>query len=170
PDMDVSEAPQTTEIDTFYSMTLTYPEGLSHNCETLMRDPQTGDLYLVTKSSDGQSPVFRKPAPHIDGSETEVEWVTELQFGQAPLSGSASTTAGAFSPTGDRLVIRTYSDAWLWYREAGQSVGEALGTEACDVEAPSEAQGEAICLSADGAGYITISEGAARPIYYTPLD
>ena len=170
PEVDVNAAPTTTALDSFDAMRLTYPDGASHNCETLMHDPQTGDLYLVTKSGDGQSPVFRKPAPHIDGSETEVQWVAGLQFGQAPLSGSASTTAGAFSPSGDRLLIRTYTDAWLWHREAGQSMAETLSGDACDVEAPNETQGEAICFTTDGQGYLTISEGLSRPVYFTPLD
>ena len=160
----------TQSIENFSSMTLTYPEGVAHNCETVMRDPLTGDLYLVVKSGDGKSPVFRKAAPHTDGSEVELEWVADLVFGSAPLSGSASTTAGAFSPNGDKILIRTYSHAYMWTRSDGQSVAEALSGPPCDVHAPDEPQGEAICFSADGAGYITISEGSHQPIYYTGLD
>ena len=170
PVLDSASEPGDQDVESFSSLTLTYPEGVAHNCETLMRDPLNGDLYLVVKSSDGKSPVFRKAAPHIDGSKTELEWVADLAFGSPPLSGSASTTAGAFSPSGDKIIIRTYSSAYLWFRQEGQSVAQALEGPPCDVQAPDEPQGEAICFSADGAGYITISEGTNQPIYYTGLD
>ena len=157
------------EADGFASMQLTYPDGASHNCETLMWDPVTGDLYLVTKEANDFSLVFRKPAPHEHGTSTEVELVASLRFGQAPLYGSSNTTGGDISPSGDRILIRTYSRAWLWHREPGQSIAEALAGEPCDVEAPDEQQGEAACFTPDGAGYVTVSEGTGQPIYYTPL-
>jgi hypothetical protein len=154
----------------YATMQLTYPDGVSHNCETLMWDPVTGDLYLVTKKTNDLSHVFRKPAPHVGGTTTELEPVTSLPFGQAPLSGSSSTTGGDISPSGDRVLIRTYSRAWMWHREPGQSIAEALEGEACDLDAPDEQQAEAVCFTPDGAGYLTVSEGTGQPINYTPLE
>ncbi|MGB0591164.1 MAG: PKD domain-containing protein [Myxococcota bacterium] len=170
PDVDTGSEGEMHAVNTWSSMTLTYPDGASHNCETLMRDPQSGDLYLVIKSSDGVSPIFRKPAPHTHGSETELEWVGELLFGTAPLTGSKSTTAGAFSPTGDRVLIRTYTDAWVWQRGPNETVAEALAGEPCNVEATGEPQGEAACFHRDDSGYLTLSEGMHETLHYIPLN
>jgi PKD repeat protein len=169
PAVDAGQEAVSETLSGFSTMTLTYPDGESHNCETLAYDPRTGALIIVTKSSDGESHVFEKPAPHVDGSQTELTFITTLQFGSAPLTGSPTTTAGAFSPLGDQLIIRTYSDAWIWLRDGSQTLAEALQGTVYDASAPSEAQGEAIAYTPDGSGYVTISEGVGSDILFTPI-
>ena len=169
PVVELNQAEISAELTDFSTLTLTYPDGEAHNCETLAYDPRTGSLIIVTKSADGESHVFEKPAPHEDGTETELTFLATLQFGSEPLTGSANTTAGDFSPLGDQLLIRTYSDAWMWLRDGSESLADALAGEACDAVAPSENQGEAIAYTPDGSGYVTISEGTGSPILLTPL-
>lgn len=166
---DGEPAEHTLAAGEYATMELTYPDGASHNCETLMWDPMTGDLYVVTKKVNDLSHVFRKPAPHEHGTSTEVELVTSLRFGQEPIPGSSNTTGGDISPSGDRILIRTYSRVWMWHREPGQTVAEALDNGPCDLDAPDEPQSEAVCFTPDGAGYLTLSEGTNQPIYYVPL-
>lgn len=156
-------------IEDFSTMILLYPDD-AHNAETLMRDPVSGDLYVVTKDYDGPSYVFRKPAPHADDSETELELVAELLFGEAPLEGGVATTSGDFSPLGDRIAVRTYDHAWMWRRDQAFSLAEAFAGEPCDLGAPDEEQGEALAFTQDGAGYLVVSEGEHPPIWYVPLD
>lgn len=163
------EAPVETELTGISTLTMVYPDG-AHNAETLMVDPVTGDLYVVTKSTDGVSDVYRKPAPHEDGTETELELVANLTFGEDPLSGSERTTAGDFSPLGDRIAIRTYDHAYMWRRDQAYTVAHALADDPCDLGAPDEPQGEAFAFTRDGKGYVTLSEGLNQPIYYTPLN
>jgi PKD repeat protein len=167
PDVDLEGAPVDVQLEVVAAMELTYPDGQGHNCETVLRDPWNGDLYLVTKSSSG-TVVYRKPAPHVEGT-TELEWVTELDFTEPPFSGSSVATGGDISPSGRRIILRTYTHAWLWIREEGQSVADAFAGPVCDVQAPVEGQGETAAFSPDGAGYITVSEGVAQPIHYTPF-
>lgn len=169
PAVDAGQEAVSETIADFSTLTLTYPDDEAHNCETLAYDPRTGSLIIVTKSSDGESHIFEKPAPHEDGTSTELTWIHTLQFGTEPLTGSANTTAGAFSALGDRFLIRTYSDAWLWIRDGSESLRTALEGEACDAESPSESQGEAIGFTPDGAGYVTISEGTGSAVLFTPL-
>ena len=169
PAVDASQEAISETVSDFSTLTLTYPGEEAHNCETLAYDPRTGSLIIVTKSSDGESHVFEKPAPHEDGTSTELTWLRTLDFGTAPLTGSANTTAGAFSPLGDRFIVRTYSDAWIWIRDGSESLTEALDGEACDAVSPYESQGEAIGFTPDGKGYLTISEGVGSPVLFTPL-
>ena len=163
------EEPVELDLTEVSTLTLTYPDG-AHNCETVMVDPVTGDLLLVTKSYDGDTAIFRKAAPHEDGSNTVLEHIADLEFGAAPLSGSGATTAGSFSPLGDRIGIRTYSSAYLWRRDQAEGFAETFAGEACDMEPPGEKQGEAMDFSVDGAGYLLLSEGDDQPLYYVPLD
>jgi hypothetical protein len=146
---------------------LTYPDG-AHNAETLLVDPLSGDLYIVAKSSDGISPVFRAAAPLSSTSPIAMTKVATLRFGMAPLSGGRTTTGGDISPRGDEIAIRTYDAAFLWRRSAGMSVAAALSTVPCPLPLRIEIQGEALGFASDGSGYYTVSEGSNQPIYLYP--
>jgi hypothetical protein len=152
-----------------HSLTLRYPDG-AHNAESLLIDPVTGDLYVVTKDAGGPAHVFHKPAPHEDGSTTELVEIASLLFGEAPLEGSGATTAADWSPLGDQIAIRTYSAAWLWRRDQAESVAAAFAGTPCDLDAPTENQGEALSFTADGSGYVVVSEGSHPAIHHTPLE
>jgi len=148
---------------------LDYPDEASHNSETIMVDPVTQDLWVVTKSYDGVSGVFRKQPPHDDGQLATLEEIAWLDFSEDPLSGNA-TTGGGFSPLGDRFVIRTYSTrVSIWRRDGSQTVAEALEGEVCSVSMPSERQAETIAFTASGDALLSISEGDAQPINHLPL-
>ncbi len=151
------------ELETF---TLRYPDG-SHNCESIMIDPANGDFYVMVKSGDGVSPVYRAPAPlsNEDG-DIIMEQVANLNFGPAPLNGSRNTTAADISPSGREIIVRTYSRVFLWRRPPGMTVGEAFGTPVCPMPHANERQGEAIGYGQDDNGYYTVSEGANQPIFY----
>jgi PKD repeat protein len=149
---------------------LEYPYGNKHNAETLMVDPVTDDLYIVTKSYDGTTGVFRKPAPHDSDELTTTEEIVWLDFSSSPLSGNA-TTGGAFSPLGDRIAIRTYgTTAYVWLRDGSETVAEALADDPCPVTMPSERQAETIEFSVAGDALLSISEGEAQPIHRLPFD
>ncbi len=169
PSIALADVPVTAELTTFTQMTLLYPDG-AHNAETLMHDPVTGDLYVVTKDYEGSTSVYRKPAPHVDGVTSTLDHVADLVFGEDPLPGSGATTGGDISPLGDRIAIRTYSHAWAWRRDQAFSVAEAFAGEPCDLGAPDEPQGEALGFTRDGAGYLTLSEGEHVPLHFVPLD
>ena len=134
--------------------------------ETLLVDPENGDVYLVTKSADGVSPIFRAAAPLQAGADIRLERVAGLTFGRAPLGGNASTTGGDIAPDGSAIVVRTYSAAFLWRRAPGATIAEAFATEPCALPRPRDPQGEAIGFARDGRGLYTVSEGAGTPVYF----
>ncbi len=148
---------------------LSYPDGEAHNSETLMVDPVDETLYVVTKSYDGVSGVFRKPAPHVDGESFELEEVVWLDFSKDPLGGSA-TTGGEFSLLGDRFAIRTYhTTVHLWLRDTAVGMKEILQGEPCALVLPSERQSETIAFSPTDNALISISEGESQPVNWVPL-
>ncbi len=153
------------------SITLTYPLFFwlfyTHDAETLMCDPQTGDLYVVTKSDDVMR-IFRAPAASLVGGAT---------VGMTQIGGDFSfrrATGGCISSTGSEIVIRGYSNnpaygypaAQLWTRGSGQTVAQALAGTPVSIPIASEGQGEAIDFDGIGSGYFTLSEGGNQPLYY----
>ncbi|PCK09313.1 MAG: hypothetical protein COA42_04725 [Alteromonadaceae bacterium] len=139
-------------------ITLNYPDG-AHNAETLMVDPISGDLFVLTKTS-GTSVLYRAAAPL--GSNVNLQAVHTFDF------NTELTTAGEISPSGDLIVVRTYGNVYAWRRAPGTSVAEAMRGPRLNWPARSEQQGEAIGFAADGSGYFTISEGNTQPVYFYP--
>ncbi|MDZ4700979.1 MAG: hypothetical protein SH809_14825, partial [Rhodothermales bacterium] len=144
---------------------LTYPDG-PHNSETLMVDPATGDLYIVTKSS-GRQAVYRAPLAPAGGAAFVLERV-----GEVALRGSVSLTqravAGDISPSGRWSLVKSYDVVYRY--EAGLDPWYADTPEAMPYVP--EPQGEAIAWAADESGYFTLSEeagGVPAILYYYPL-
>ena len=159
-------ASQPVALDGVDRITLVYPDG-AHNAETLLVDPLTADVFIVTKSTKGDSRVFRAPAPLAAGAAvTMKDTGVALRFGVPPLGGDERATAGDISVRGDKIVVRTRSSAFLWRRSEGQTVTQAMTGVPCPVPLRTEPQGEAFGFAADDSGYYTTSEGKGEPIYW----
>ncbi|NVB39677.1 hypothetical protein G6O69_17675 [Pseudenhygromyxa sp. WMMC2535] len=135
------------------ALELTYPDG-SHNAETLLVDPVSGDLFIVTKGEE--TGLYRLAAPLAAG---------ELEKLADPNYPSALATGGEISPQGDFVAVRGYIDAFLWPRADGQTIGEAMLAEPCEIPVASEPQGETLAIDADSMGYFTLSEGTGQPLW-----
>lgn len=177
PKLDRAAAPIAGTLSDVERLALRYPDG-PHDAETLMVDPLSGDIIIVTKDGGG-SQVFRAPGTLDANATTTLQPIGRIDFSQLkkraefgddapPLAraGSALATSGEISPSGDIIVIRTYSAVWLWPRAAGQSIGNALAAAPCEAASAAEPQGEAIAFDADGLGYVTVSEGEHPLIHH----
>lgn len=145
------------------TLTLTYPDG-AHDAEALLVDPLDGDLLVVTKdwSLGGASEVYRAPAGLDGGSTTELEHVASL-----PLPVGTLVTAADVSPDGSVVAVRSYGAVALYERPAGEPLWAAFATTPCDGPAPRERQGESLGFAADGASYVTVSEGDGSVLHRT---
>lgn len=149
------------------AFTLEYPDG-AHDAETLLVDPRSGDLFIVTKTlATGSSGVYRVAADDLGPRTAALRLVASLAVPSAPFPGS-TVTAGDISPRGDEILLRTYFTAFVWRRGPLQSVAGALNGARCPVPLAVETQGEAIAYRRDGNGYLTTSEwrdAGPRPLY-----
>jgi hypothetical protein len=141
------------------ALPFTYPDG-SHNAETLLADPVTGGLFVVTKSL-GTSSVYAFPLPLTPNQSVVLKKAGDISLPIMP----ALITGGDVHPTGRGVLLRTYSDVWLFPQAKGMSVADALLGTPCPEPIPTESQAEAIGWLASGQGYITTSEGADAPIH-----
>jgi hypothetical protein len=156
PNVSVGQAAITQTLTSFETLLFTYPDR-PHDAETLMVDPITGDLLIVTKEDDGKSSVFRAPGTTPVRQSTVLEQVASLTFG-VPGAASAHASGGDISPNGDRVLIRTHSAIFLWPRLGG------VGWDATFAAAPrllpeaDEPQGEGLTFAADGHSWFSAGE------------
>lgn len=165
PEVDPTAGSMDATISGVEKFELSYPAA-RYDAETLMVDPTTGDVFIVTKPNDGPSLVFRAAAP-LTGITIALEQVGQLDFDASPLDGKRAT-GGDISADGATIAIRTNTTAFSWQRNAGQSVAEALADSPCRLPIKTEDQGESFAFAASGSGYYTTSEGEAAPIHFYP--
>jgi hypothetical protein len=154
----VDVAPSTVE-----RIRLEYPDG-PHVAESLLVDPATGSLFVVTKEPS-RARLYEAPATELtDGATVKLRPSGTLAI--------AEVSAGAISPDGKRIVLRQEADGWLWERKAGQTVAAAVAGRSIAVPVRGDGQGpngEAVSFSADSTAYVTVSEGKKQAICEFPL-
>ena len=144
-------------LDDVAALHLQYPDG-AHDAESLLVDPQTGELFIVAKVlSGGAVGIYRAPANSAADSTTTLERVGTMSL---PGGLQNAVTAADISPDGSKVAVRTYGAVLLWDRKAGEPIATVLGRSPCRGPIPLEIQGEAIGFQADNGGYVTVSEGA----------
>lgn len=131
------------------------------NAEAMVVDPTTGAIYVWTKETRSLGVVHRLDGLAPDATGRAVA-ITEIH---APDGGAALPTAADVHPEGDRLLIRTYAQAWELRRPGASALEDVLEAEPVEVPVRIQSQSEAIAYTRDGRGYLLATEGAGGPIY-----
>jgi hypothetical protein len=134
---------------------LSYPVG-AHDAETLMVHPITGELVIVTRSAVGDSRIFRAPGSIPAGTPTLLEEIGRLAFDSS--GQGANATAGDISPTGDRVLLRTYTRVYIWPATPGMALDAVFGRTPVTRDWAVEPQGEGITFSMDGRAWLAAGE------------
>lgn len=127
-----------------------YPDG-SHNAEAILVDPDTKDIYIITKV-DKRSQVFKLTYPYSTTVTNKAELVGSLTYNLA--------VSAALSPKGNEIVVKTYDAIYYYQRAAGESIMQALSKTPVNLPYEQEPQGEAIVFANNDSGYYTLSEKA----------
>jgi hypothetical protein len=152
---------------------LTYPDG-AHDAEALLLAPD-GTPYVVTKEVLGASSVYRPEAPLADGATIPMTRVLGMGFtltgtpgGPVGRAGQLLVTGGAVSADGQRVALRTYTDAYVWPLD-GSDVVAALSGPPVRVPLPDSPQGEAIAFAANNRDLLVSSEGLPAVVTLVPV-
>ncbi|CAM2068633.1 hypothetical protein SCOR_24900 [Sulfidibacter corallicola] len=156
PRVDPTKSGVSMMLNQVETITLAFPDH-PRDVETLMVDPLSGDLYLISKR-ETPSRIYRVPYPQSTTSTNELQLVGTLPWGWA--------VGGDISPDGQWILIKGYFNAGLWRKQPGQPLWSAFAQEQCQITLRSEPQGEAIGFRADGCGFYTLSEHINQPLYY----
>jgi len=150
-----------TSIKGARTITLTYPDQ-TNNAEAMLVDPQTGDLWILTKAATSR--IYMASKADLDVSNSIVlKFVQTLDF-DVP-------NAADITQVGNEIIVRQENFAKLWLRTNGQSISSAfLGTPVSipvTGVADGEPNGEAIGFDAFSSGYFTVSDSATtQPLRY----
>lgn len=147
---------------------LRYPSG-PVNAESIAVTP-TGRAYVITKVDSGKSTVYEVPAHPDAGRVQTLRQVGAISLpahgGLVPAYLQRLATGAAISPDGKLLVVRTYTDVYLWHVQHGD-VAAALRSKPRHVSIPLQQQGEGICFA--GRSLALDSEGRHTPIVTVAL-
>lgn len=166
PNVSETQAPVTKTVSGTRRLNLHYPDR-AHNAESIFVDPRDGALYVITKSTDGLSKVFKKKAPHLHGSVTTLVQVAQLDFARAPLfTGDQDTrraaTGADISPDGSEIVVKTKYSTFLWRRSATQTIAQAFATTPCPIP---NGVGEAIAFAPSGNHLFTTDQDTHSEVF-----
>ncbi len=180
PDIDSKVGP---DIEGVERIVLRYPDA-PHDAETLLVDPVSGDLVIVTKEiATGNASVYWAGAAALATGDATLERARGIEKARlipasaAPEDASALVRGVGYLPTGgdvsrdgSLIAIRTYGAVFVWARSEGASLADALSGVPCEAPSAIEPQGEAIAFDSSGDGYFTASEGANPPLYRFGLE
>lgn len=146
---------------------LAYPDG-PQDAETLILDGD-GTPIILTREI-GASTIYRPAAPLVANNPHEQavplekvgQWRvpdTGADFPPLPVLGRQVITGGDTSPQRDRVVLRSFTDAFEFDVEDGDVVKAILEGTPRVTPLPGEPWGEAIAYTPDGEHFMTVSEG-----------
>jgi hypothetical protein len=105
---------------------------------------------IVTKELSGQAGVYVRPA---SAATSTLDRKDPIALGLGTL-----VTGADASPDGTAVVLRTYSSVLVFPRPPSTPLDQAFRSAWCAGASAPEPQGEAIAVTPDGRGYVTISE------------
>jgi hypothetical protein len=123
---------------------LVYPDG-AHDAETLLADPRTGRLYVVTKDVFGGT-MYAAPA-HLS--------VRRPNRLRPVADGLGYATDGSFLPDGRAFLLRDYTSVTAWSWPGLRRIGSW--------PLPAQRQGEGLAVAEDGTVHLS-SEGQFSPV------
>ncbi|TVQ88966.1 MAG: hypothetical protein EA393_07940 [Bacteroidetes bacterium] len=162
PEPDISLADSTVQwvnVENVDRIPFVYPDGIMMDAETLMIDPWTKDLYIITKREYPVT-VYKLPYPQSIADTT-----VAVKYGTLPFTWA---TAGDISADGKEILVKTLEKVFLWARKEGETISDAFMRQPVRVPYTPEIQGEAIAFPENGSGYYTLSESRGRvtPVVY----
>lgn len=142
------------EVNNVDVIRFSYPNKASLNAETILIDPKTRDLYIISKEEFNVK-VFKIAYPQALDKVNEAEYLGTIPFW--------GITGGDISADGKEILLKTYIAVFYWRARSGESIYQTL-SRSRDVGAPyiQELQGEAICWDAGVKGYFTMSERGSQ--------
>ena len=125
-----------------------YEDG-PRDAEALFCDSRTGDLYVISKRED-KAGLYLLAYPQAYDSMNTAYRVASLPYNWV--------TAADISPNGKSILVKTYSNIYLYKRGAKMSVATAISRKGKSMAYQLEGQGEAVAWDYKGKSYFTISE------------
>lgn len=151
-----------TEVTITKFDTIVFQLDVKKDTESLLVDPKTKNLYVVSKREQPVY-VYELKYPYSTTDTLTAQRIGSIPFGQV--------VAGDFSADGKEILMKNYKNVLYWTLNKGESLADALKRNPAIVNYTEEPQGEAITFARDGSGFYTISEkvkGEQSYLYFYP--
>jgi hypothetical protein len=160
----VGDTPPSSATSLKYErFSFSYDDHAVHNAESLVVEPKTGALYVITKVDAGKpSAVYKLPQPP---DATAMNTATHLVDLTVPTAMNREATSASAHPCGLGFLLRTYDMLYEFRIPAGAPFEDAFRATPTVVPSSTETQSEAVAYRSDGSGYVTSGEGSGAPIY-----
>ena len=164
PRLNHEQSPNISTLTDVETITIKYEDG-KRDAETIMVDPLTKDIYIVSKRETKVN-VYIAPYPQSTKEVITLKKIAVLDIQMA--------VSGDISSTGMDILIKNYDTIFYWKKnDPTQKISDVLKQTPVILPYIEEAQGESVCWSQDNMGYFTISEeryNIPAHLYYYPLD
>ena len=124
-------------------------EGVQKDTETLLLDPRTKDLFVVTKREKPVT-VYQLKYPYLSADTLTASQITTL-----PLT---YIVGGSISADGSEILLKNYDHIYYWRGSTKNPIEKTQTAEPMKLPYKPEPQGEAIAWARDGSGFFTVSE------------
>ena len=116
--------------------------------ETLLLDPKTKNLYVVSKREEPVC-LYELKYPYPKNDTLVADKLMSLPFTQI--------VGGDFSANGKEILMKNYNKVYYW-NSSSKSITDVLKESPLEIPYEMEPQGESIAWATDGSGFYTLSE------------
>ena len=148
-DEPVFHDPNDTIITDYKNLHFRYPDG-AKDAETIMVDPITSALYIITKREQNVL-LYEVPGSLNESDTLDLTYKTSLPF--------FNVTSGDISSDGKEVLLKTYDAIYYWKRLNNESLQKTMTMTHDSIAYNPEPQGESIAWSSVSSnGFYTLSE------------
>src|SRR5882672_6594258 len=137
-------------VNTYDTLILKMPDG-RRDAETVLIDPFTNDLYLISKREERVG-VYHTPYP-FSRDTLKLNKVMTLPY--------TRIVAGSICSDGTEVLLKDYEKVYFWKRSRGENLAMVLMKKPIELPYEREYRGEAIAWSLGGDEFYTLSEGTS---------
>ena len=143
-------------------MKFAYPDG-RHNAETILIQPNSGDIYVVTKKKSGPAGVYRVKPTFGNSAPARAEKVADISVPSKP---EGLLTGGSFSPDGKRVMLCDVKSGYELVLPDDAANADVIWTQKfMVVDLGDRKQGEGVSYSRDGNSLYATSEKKNSPLF-----
>lgn len=144
------------ETDNVEVLQFRYPDS-NHDAETLLVEPNTADIYVITKVISGPAGVYRLKSDFGGTGSVVAEKIADISV---PSISNGLLTGGDISPDGRRVVICDYTEAYEFILRSDLKTFDDVWKQIPDaIDVGRRRMGEGVTYTADGSSLILTSEG-----------
>ena len=143
--------PENIAVTSFDRITFQLPDSRK-DTETLLLDPKTKNLYVVSKREEPVC-LYELKYPYHKEDTLVAHKLMSLPFTQI--------VGGDFASNGHEILMKNYNQIYYWNSSA-ESMTDVLKESPLEIPYEAEPQGESITWAIDGSGFYTLSEEKKR--------